>query len=50
MVKALQANDTPVRYSEYEGVGHNVWMKVLGEKELMPWLLAQRLNTQTQQP
>lgn len=43
MVKALQANHSPVLYSEYEGVGHNVWMKVLGEKELMPWLLAQRL-------
>jgi predicted peptidase len=42
MVKALQANRAPVRYSEYEGVGHNVWMKVLGEKELMPWLLSQK--------
>jgi photosystem II stability/assembly factor-like uncharacterized protein/pimeloyl-ACP methyl ester carboxylesterase len=45
MVKAMQANDAPVRYSEYAGVGHNVWMKVLAEKELMPWLLSQRLTT-----
>lgn len=48
MVKALQANHAPVRYSEYAGVGHNVWTKVLAEKELMPWLLTQRLTTARQ--
>ena len=44
MVKAMQANHAPVRYSEYTGTGHNVWMKALAEKELLPWLLAQHLN------
>jgi predicted peptidase len=44
MVRAMQANHAPIRYSEYEGVGHNVWTKVLAEKELMPWLLSQRLG------
>lgn len=49
MVKAMEAIQAPVRYSEYAGVGHNVWMKVLGEKELLPWLLSQKLTT-IQQP
>jgi predicted peptidase len=44
MVGALKAIGGDVLYSEYEGVGHNVWMNVLAEKELMPWLLAQRLG------
>jgi predicted peptidase len=42
MVEALKAVGGDVRYSEYAGVGHNVWMKVLGERELMPWLMAQQ--------
>jgi predicted peptidase len=44
MVEALKAAGGDVKYSEYKSVGHNVWMKVLGERELMPWLLAQRLG------
>ena len=40
-LKAAGAGDA-VRYSEYEGVGHNVWMQVLGERALLPWLLRQR--------
>ncbi len=45
MVEALKAAGAGerLRYSEYEGVGHNVWMQALGEKELLPWLLAQQL-------
>lgn len=41
-LKAAGAGDA-VRYSEYEGVGHNVWMQVLGERELLPWLFRQKL-------
>ncbi len=41
IVKALEANGN-VKYNEYAGVGHNVWLNVLGEKDLLPWLLAQR--------
>ncbi len=44
LVGALKALHGNVRYSEYEGVGHNVWLKALAEKELLPWLLAQRLD------
>ncbi len=41
IVKALEAKGR-VKYNEYIGVGHNVWLNVLGEKDLLPWLLAQR--------
>lgn len=41
MVKALKTYHDDVKYNEYPGVGHNVWLKALVEKELMPWLLAQ---------
>ena len=41
---ALKAHEGNVKYSEYAGVGHNVWLNVLAEKELMPWLLSQRLK------
>ncbi len=44
MVEALKAADGNVRYSEYAGVGHNVYMKALAEPELLSWLLAQRLS------
>jgi hypothetical protein len=33
-----------VRYSEFEGVGHNVWLNVLAEPGLLPWMLEQRLD------
>lgn len=41
MVEAIKGNLGNVKYNEYPGVGHNVWLQVLAEKELMPWLLAQ---------
>jgi predicted peptidase len=44
MVAALKATGGDVRYNEYAGVGHNVWLNVLGEAELLPWILAQRLR------
>lgn len=45
MVEAMKALKGNVRYSEYEGVGHNVWLNALGERELLPWLLMQRLHS-----
>jgi predicted peptidase len=42
MVAALKDVKGKVRYSEYEGVGHNVWLKAMKEPELLPWLLSQR--------
>lgn len=44
MVKAIKDNGGNVKYSEYENVGHNVWLNALGEKELLPWILSQRLD------
>ena len=42
MVEALKhVEGNRVRYSEYNGVGHSVWLNALGERDLMPWLLAQ---------
>jgi predicted peptidase len=45
MVEALKkVEGNRVRYSEYKGVGHSVWLNALGERDLMPWLLAQHLD------
>ncbi len=44
LAAAIRANGGNVRYSEYENVGHNVWLNALGEKELLPWLLSQKLG------
>jgi predicted peptidase len=41
---ALEANGGSVKYSEYPGVGHNVWLNAAAEKDLMAWLLAQKLQ------
>lgn len=42
LVKALESLDAKVKYSEYQNVGHNVWLQAFSEKELLPWLLSQR--------
>jgi len=45
MVEALRAVEgSRVRYSEYEGVGHNVWLNALAEPGLLPWLMEQRAD------
>jgi predicted peptidase len=44
IVKALESNGGDVKYNEYENVGHNVWFNVLAEKDLLPWLFAQRVG------
>jgi predicted peptidase len=41
MINAIKSVGGSIRYSEYEGVGHNVWLNVIREPELMPWLLNQ---------
>jgi predicted esterase len=38
----LDAGGAEIRYTEYEGVGHNVWDYTPNETTLYPWLLAQR--------
>jgi predicted peptidase len=44
MVAALKDVKGNVRYIEYEGVGHNVWLNAMKEPELLPWLLSKRLS------
>ena len=44
MVEALRAIGSEVKYTEYEGIGHNSWDKAYGEPELPTWLFAHRLN------
>jgi predicted peptidase len=31
-----------VKYTEYPGVGHNSWDPAYAEKELLPWMFAQK--------
>ncbi len=47
MVKAIERSHGSVKYNEFPGVGHNVWMNVLSEKELLPWLLRQNSGERT---
>jgi predicted peptidase len=41
---AMRAAGGEVRYSEYEGVNHGAWDRAYAEPELVPWLLAHRLE------
>jgi predicted peptidase len=40
----LRAVGANVRYTEYDGVGHNAWDRAYGEPELWPWVFAQRTS------
>jgi predicted peptidase len=42
MVAALRAIGSPVRYTEYRGVGHDAWDRAYATSELWRWMLAQR--------
>jgi len=44
MVEALRALNADVRYTEYEGVGHNSWDKAYAEPEIFSWMLSQKLK------
>lgn len=43
IVAALRALGGTPRYSEYPGEKHVIWPRAYAEKELLPWILAQRL-------
>lgn len=43
MHEALKASGGNVKYSEYEGVGHNSWDRAYNESDFFSWLLANRL-------
>ncbi len=42
LVEALRAAGSPVRYTEYPGVGHDSWDSAFAEPELWRWVFAQR--------
>ncbi len=42
MVNTLKKVDPYVKYTEYAGVGHDSWKNAFAEKELLPWLFAQK--------
>jgi predicted peptidase len=42
MVKELKKSGSQLRYSEYHGVGHEVWMRAFAEPDLVPWIAAQK--------
>ncbi len=44
MNEALKKAGGNVQFTEYPGVGHNSWDRAYSEKELMPWLLSQKLH------
>jgi len=41
MIAAIQRAGGGPRYTEYEGVGHEVWFKAFQERDLVDWLFAQ---------
>jgi len=41
MVSAIQRAGGRPRYTEYAGVGHDVWKRAFAEPELVSWLFAQ---------
>jgi predicted peptidase len=42
MVKEIKARGGNIRYTEYEGVGHNSWDRAYQESEGIEWLLKQK--------
>ena len=41
IVAAIKKAGGNVRYTEYAGEGHNIWLRVVKEPELLSWLFAQ---------
>jgi predicted esterase len=50
MVGNLRALGSPVKYTEYPGVGHDSWGPAYAEPQLFPWLFAQRRGGNAQRP
>lgn len=42
MIQALRQAGSKAKYTEYQGVGHNCWSRSWKERNLIPWLFAQR--------
>jgi len=50
MVKDLRKSGAQPRYSEYHGVGHEVWGKAFAEPDLVAWLAAQKRGQSSSNP
>jgi predicted peptidase len=50
MVANLRALGSPVKYTEYPGVGHDSWDRAYAEPELFAWLFAQRRAASAARP
>jgi len=46
MVEALKALGSNVKYTEYEGVLHDSWVKAYADAEMPAWLFSQTLSSQ----
>lgn len=46
-IAALRKAGGNPKYTEYPGIGHQVWDKAFAEPELLPWLAAQRREAPT---
>ena len=44
MNDAIKTAGGTVKYTEYEGVGHNSWDRAYSDAELMTWMLGQKLK------
>jgi len=44
MIAAIKEAGGRPRYTEYEGVGHDSWVRAYADPELMKWMFAQRLK------
>jgi predicted peptidase len=42
MFQTLKASGFDVKYTEYDGVGHDSWDRAYAEPDLVPWLLSHR--------
>ena len=42
LIAALRRAGSPVKYTEYPNVGHDVWIRAYAEPELAEWLFTQR--------
>lgn len=42
MVAAIKSAGGKPKYTEYSGAGHNIWIKVATEAELLPWMFSQK--------
>jgi len=45
MINAIKASGGKPKYTEYQGIGHDCWIKALKEKGLLEWLFNQKLNS-----